>query len=101
MDALAPLEARKARLLSCRHPAQARLLGLVQPRQHIVQALGVDGRVCGDLGADGLQFGFLLEARGADALMRCSNAVVWRSRQRQSASSRACSWAGVGRGFSL
>ena len=58
----ARLIAREARLLSRLHAAKERLIGLVEPREHILQDVLVDGRVLWKVGADVLEFRFLLIA---------------------------------------
>jgi hypothetical protein len=67
MEAIPPLETREASLLAALHPAEERLIGLVEPGQHILQHMAVDCGVLWELGADGLQFGFLFIAREGDA----------------------------------
>ncbi len=64
--AIAPFEAREAGLLAALYPPEERLLGLVQPRQHVLQHMAVDRGVLRILRPDGLQLGFLLVAREGD-----------------------------------
>src|SRR5262249_51621026 len=66
--AVAPLEARNAWFLAVRQPAEDRLIGRVQPGQHRLQDLRVEGGVCGERGAQGRELGLLLDAGGALAL---------------------------------
>ena len=56
MGASAPLEAREARLI---RP--------VEPRQHVLQDVGMDGGVFRERGADVFEFRFLLIAGDGDA----------------------------------
>ena len=46
---------------------EERLIGLVEPCQHVLQDVRVDGGVLRECGAEVLQLGFLLEARDGDA----------------------------------
>ena len=61
----------KARVAWRRFPftnaAEERLIRLVEPRQHVLQDVAVDGRVFGHRRAQVLQLGFLLVARDGDA----------------------------------
>ena len=66
MPAAAPLEAGKARLLPRLHAPEERLVRLVEPGQHVLQHVAVDGGVFWHLGPDGFQLGFLGQARDGD-----------------------------------
>src|SRR5262249_8909313 len=68
VGAVLALKAGKAGLLSTRRPAEEGVIGLVQPGQHILQHVAVDGAVLRERLAQLLQLGFLLVARGALAL---------------------------------
>src|SRR5216683_3207165 len=78
VEAVAALEAWEAGLLAPLHAAEERLVGLVEAGEHILEDVGVDGRVFGERGAHGLQFSFLLKAGdgsvaplpGGDALLQ-------------------------------
>jgi hypothetical protein len=94
VEAIAALEAREARLLSSLapvHPGEVRLIGRVEPGEHVLQDVAVDGGVVGHLRADGLQLGFLVVAGdgavaplpGGDALLQ--RGVVERTAQPQHA----------------
>jgi hypothetical protein len=65
--AVPALVAREARLLAALHPAEERLIGPVQPRQHVLQHVAVDGGVLREFRPNGLQLGFLLVAGDGDA----------------------------------
>src|SRR5260221_3529374 len=67
VEAVAALEAGEAGFLAALHPAKERLIGLIQPGEHILQHVAIDGHIFGKLGADGREFGFLLVAREGDA----------------------------------
>ena len=69
VEAVAPLKAREARRLSFPDAAEERLIGLVEPRQHILQDMAVDGRVLRECRAHVLQLGFLRIARERDAAL--------------------------------
>src|SRR5260221_5949480 len=60
VQAVAALEAREARLLTALYPAEERLIGLVEPRQHVLEEVRLEGGVLWHLRADGLQLCFLL-----------------------------------------
>ena len=60
--AVAPLETRKARLLAPLDATEERLIRLIQPRQHVLQDVAVNGRILGELRANVLEFRFLLIA---------------------------------------
>ena len=62
VPAVTPLKARKARLLAIRHPPEERLIGLVEPRQHVLQDVAVEGGVRREVRPDRLQLGFLLSS---------------------------------------
>ena len=62
----AALEAREARLLASRHPPEERLIGPVEPGQHVLQDVAVEGGVLRHVRTDILQLGFLLVARDRD-----------------------------------
>ncbi len=64
---VASLGAREAGLLARLHPAEERLVGLVQAGEHLLQDVAVDGGVFPEVLADALQRGFLLVARDRDA----------------------------------
>jgi hypothetical protein len=66
MVAVLALEAREARFLAPFEPAEEGLIGLVEPREHILQHVAVDGGVLGKRGADILEFGVLREPRDGD-----------------------------------
>src|SRR5260221_11425695 len=66
VEAVAPLETWESSLLAALHPSEEGLIGLVEPGEHVLEGVGVNGRVCGELGADSLQFRFLLVARDGD-----------------------------------
>src|SRR5262249_7252717 len=63
LEAITALEAWKAGLLTPLHAAEEHLVGLVEPRQHILEHMAVDGGIVWELGADVLELGFLLVAR--------------------------------------
>jgi hypothetical protein len=63
VEAVAALEAREASLLTPLHAAEEGLVGLIQPRQHVLQHVAVDGGVLGERRPDVLEFRFLLVAR--------------------------------------
>src|SRR5262245_36373815 len=81
---------------------EERLIGLIEPRQRILQDVRVDGRVLWEFCADGLQLGFLLIARdgdtaslpGSDALLQAS-VIESRHKPRTRFSSRSCSGVGL------
>jgi hypothetical protein len=54
MEAIATLEAREARLLPALHPPEERLIGPVEPGQHVLEEVRVEGGVLGELCADHL-----------------------------------------------
>src|SRR5262249_44609220 len=58
----AALEAWKADRLARLHPAEERLIGVVQAGEHILQDMAVESGVVGTLRPDILQLGCLLEA---------------------------------------
>ena len=62
MPAVAPLIAGKSRLLARLHPEKERLIRLVQPRQHVLQHMAVEGGVLWHGGAEVLQLRFLAVA---------------------------------------
>jgi hypothetical protein len=66
VEAVAALEARESCFLASLGSPEERLIGLVEPRQHVLQHVGMDGGVVWKRGADVLQFGFLLVARDRD-----------------------------------
>jgi hypothetical protein len=66
MVAGAALKAREARFLAPRDAPEEGLIRLVEPREHVVQDMGVEGGVLGKLRTDGLELGFLREARNGD-----------------------------------
>jgi hypothetical protein len=75
--AVAPLEAREPRLRAPLDATEERLLGLLQPRQHVLQHMRVDGGVLRECGPHRLQLGFLLEARdGGMALLPGGDALL-------------------------
>ena len=89
MLAGAALQAWEARLLASGYPAEERVLRRVQPRQHILQHVAMQGGVVRELGTNGLELGFLLRARAAgqtwqrtQAVLRWSRATLERVRQR-------------------
>jgi hypothetical protein len=61
-----PLETRETCLLAALHPAEERLVGPLEPREHVLQDVAVDGGVIRERGPDVLQLGFLLVARERD-----------------------------------
>ena len=63
---LRPWKRGKARLLPRLHAPEERLIRLVEPCQHVLQHVAVDGGVFGHLCPDGLQLGFLCKARDGD-----------------------------------
>lgn len=67
VETVAALEAGESWCLSRLYPAKERLIGLVEPRQHILQDVAVNGCVLRECGADVLQLGFLLVAGEGDA----------------------------------
>src|SRR5260221_6015813 len=60
------LEAWEAGFLAALYPAKERLVGLVEAGEHILQDMAVDGSIFRERGANGLQFGLLVEARDGD-----------------------------------
>src|SRR5262245_25326591 len=79
-EAMAALEAGKARLLAAWKAPEAGLIGLVQPRHHVLQEVRVEGSGVRELRADGLHLGCLLLAEGSDAgTLPCRDA--WRERR--------------------
>jgi hypothetical protein len=64
--AILALEARESGLLAALEPAEERPIRLVQPREHVLQHMAVEGSVLQKRRADILQFGFLLELRDGD-----------------------------------
>src|SRR5262249_9271185 len=76
VPAVVPFEAWEARLLAPLHPTEEGVIGLVQPRQHILQHVAVDRGVRRELRADDRELGFLLVARDRDvATLPGSDAV--------------------------
>ena len=69
MAAVPSLEAWKCGFYSAVDPAKERLIGIVQPREHVLQDAGVDGGVLEELRAAILQLSFLLKARDGDAAL--------------------------------
>ena len=67
VDAVAALEPWETRLLAPLDATKERLVGLIKPGKHILQDVAMDGLVLRHLGANGLEFGFLLVARDRDA----------------------------------
>jgi hypothetical protein len=63
LGAVAPLEAREARLLASLEATEERLIRLVQPRQHVLQDMRVDDGEVGKIGAYFLEFSFLIKPR--------------------------------------
>ena len=64
--ARAPLKTRETRLLAAVDAPEERLVGLVQPGQHILQDMRVDGLILGERSTDVLAFCFLLVPRDGD-----------------------------------
>ena len=62
MPAGAPLEARETGLLARLHPSEESLIGPVEPGEHVLQHVAVEGGVFRERGADILQLGFQLSA---------------------------------------
>ncbi len=62
MEAVATLEPWEARLLTALDTPKERLIGLVQSRQHVLQDMGMDGRVLWEHLTDRFQLRFLLIA---------------------------------------
>jgi hypothetical protein len=64
-----PLEAGEAGLLALTDAAKVIIVGLLEPRHHVLHVLKdarVDGRICRERGADVLQLRFLLVAAKRD-----------------------------------
>jgi len=78
MTPIAPFETRETRLLAAVNPSEEGLVGLVEPCQHVLQHMGVDGGVGRHGRSEVLQLGFLRRARdgavaalvGGDALLQ-------------------------------
>src|SRR5262249_42635148 len=66
--ALAPLKPRNAGVLARRHAANEGLRGRVQPSEHVLEHLGLDGGIVREGGASLLEFRLLLRARDPAAL---------------------------------
>jgi len=62
VEAVSALEAREACLLAALDAAEECLVRLIQPRQHVLQDMGVDRLIFRKLRPDGLELGFLLKA---------------------------------------
>jgi len=62
VEAIAALEAWESGFLPALEAAEKRLIRLVEPRQHVLQHMTMDGLVFWERGADGFQFGFLLKS---------------------------------------
>jgi hypothetical protein len=76
-EAIASLEAGEPRLVSPLDAPEERLIGLVQPREHVLQDVRVDGRVLRKLRAYLLQFHFASKARdGGAAPLPCRDALL-------------------------
>jgi hypothetical protein len=59
VEAIPPLEAWEACLLSSLEAPKERLVRLLQPRKYVLEDVGVDRLIFGKLRADLLEFGFL------------------------------------------
>src|SRR5258706_11681823 len=69
MIAVAALEAREGRLFPIGQTAKEGLIGLLQPGQHILQNMAMDGTVLGQVRTQVFQLGFLRIAREGHATL--------------------------------
>ncbi len=76
MVAVAPLEAREARGLPFLQAAEECLIRLIKPGEHILQDLGVDGRIVGECRFQVGQLALLLIAGERDATLRIHELVL-------------------------
>jgi len=66
VETVLALETREARLLATLYLTEECWVRLIQPGQHVLEHVRVDGRIFGELGPTVLPFSFLLVARDRD-----------------------------------
>jgi hypothetical protein len=110
VGAVRAVEARKPRLLPVRDAPEERLVGLLQPGEHVLQPMAVEGGIVWHVRTQRLPLRFLLIAREGDAALFVQTDALLQGRvgegatmpqdecPRTRSSSRSC--AGVGRSCS-